>query len=495
MRYRFFTFILFGVLLFLSFAFFAKSSYAVSCSPPISGNYTVSASCSFANTVDGVDAGTGTTNTAVMTIPNAVTLTVGSIANQTIGYGSITIQSGGSIIINKGVGASLVKGPIWMTDADADGYPASTTQYAQGSAPAGGRRRNLLTSVTAADCNDGNAYIFQNVASLVTDADQDGYSPSPTGATQCVGVSAVANTRTYYRDASSAFSWLPVSSLLAGVYVITTYLSSTSWVVLSDVTSVHVVATGGSGYPGGALATKGGSTSADLSVTSGSTMYIGVGYVGGAGSCAGALSPGGAGGAGGYSNDAKGGNGGLGTSLTCGGGGGGGASDVRIGGTALANRVIVAGGSGGGGVGYANSWAGGEGGGATGSAGLDSTYGGWAGGGGVGGAAQAYCANKGCTDGTAGSGGNGGYRGFSTVQAASAGGGGGGYGGGAGASAQASSATSNAGGGGGGGGYSAGTNTVFASGSNANDGFVRLHYTTAVDCNDSNNTIYPGQGC
>lgn len=171
MRYKFFKFIFSSILLFFSFAFFAGSSYAISCSPPISGNYTLTESCTFANTVDGVDAGTGTTNTAVMTIPNAVALTVGSIANQTIGWGSITIQRGGSIIINKGVGASLIKGPIYMTDADADGYPASTAQNLSS-----GKRRNLMTTLSTADCNDNDASKYQNLTNGYPDSDGDTYT-------------------------------------------------------------------------------------------------------------------------------------------------------------------------------------------------------------------------------------------------------------------------------------------------------------------------------
>ena len=140
---------------FLLFAFFTQSSYAVNCAPPVSGNYTLTESCAFANTVDGVDGGTGTTNTAAMTIPNAVTLTIGSIANQAIGYGSITIQRGGSIIINKGVGAKLLKGPLWMQDCNADGIPGSLTQATGTSAPdATYRRRSLMSTIASADTND-----------------------------------------------------------------------------------------------------------------------------------------------------------------------------------------------------------------------------------------------------------------------------------------------------------------------------------------------------
>lgn len=144
---------LFTILLF--FGVFSQPSYAVNCAPPANGNYTLSESCTFANTVDGVDAGSGTTNTAVMTIPNGVTLTIGNIASQTIGFGSITLGNTGSIIINKGVGASLKKGPLWMQDCNADGLPGSLTQATGASAPSTiYRRRSLMSTISSVDTND-----------------------------------------------------------------------------------------------------------------------------------------------------------------------------------------------------------------------------------------------------------------------------------------------------------------------------------------------------
>ncbi len=124
---------------------------AVDCTVPASGNISISSSCTFPGTINGADAGTGTTNTASVTVSNGATLTVG--ATQTIAVGSL-IPSGGSIAIITG-GQIKIGSPLWMTDADADGYPSATTQVLQASAPTNGRRRNLMTSMTTLDCNDG----------------------------------------------------------------------------------------------------------------------------------------------------------------------------------------------------------------------------------------------------------------------------------------------------------------------------------------------------
>lgn len=174
---------------FLLNSLFAVKANAACASVPISGNYTVSASCAFANTVDGVDAGSGTSNTAVLTVNTGQTLTVNSA--QTIGYGSIT--NNGTILLNTNKTAVLQKGPIWMTDQDVDGYVATTTQYAQSSAPANGRRRNLETNITTADCLDTDATKYQNLTGY-TDADGDTYTTGG-GGSVCSGASLPAGYR------------------------------------------------------------------------------------------------------------------------------------------------------------------------------------------------------------------------------------------------------------------------------------------------------------
>lgn len=159
--------------LFLSFSLLiVPRVYAVNCSSvPISGNYTVSSSCEFANTVDGVDTGTGGSNTASITVNSGVTLTIS--AGQTVAFGSLTPT--GSIVITKtGGGGTLRKIPLWMTDADADNYPSSTTQVAQSTTPTNGRRRNLMTSISTTDCYDSSANAKPTQTSYFTTNRGDG---------------------------------------------------------------------------------------------------------------------------------------------------------------------------------------------------------------------------------------------------------------------------------------------------------------------------------
>lgn len=139
-------------LLFFAFLFSAKDVKAVCTS---STSSTVNVDCSFTDTVDGVDAGTGTTNTGAIEITSAATLTIQS--GQTIATGSVTLTDGVLFIIS---GGQLKPGtPLWVIDTDSDGYPDSTTQYAQDSAPSNGIRRNAAGSFTVADCY-GTADVF-----------------------------------------------------------------------------------------------------------------------------------------------------------------------------------------------------------------------------------------------------------------------------------------------------------------------------------------------
>jgi uncharacterized protein (TIGR02145 family) len=180
---------------------------------PPGGDYTVSADCTFAYTVDGVDNGN-------LTIAAGYTLTIN--AGQTVVWNpGKSVFINGAIAINKGTpGGQLKKTYLWMTDADSDNYSATTTQYYGGTAdtpPTGCsncRRRNLMATTTATDCLDsgtGAQYVYQNISSLVTDADHDGYSVG-TAATQCVGATSAIGGRTYYKDSSGNYTWLPSAS-------------------------------------------------------------------------------------------------------------------------------------------------------------------------------------------------------------------------------------------------------------------------------------------
>ncbi len=130
---------------------YASRALAVNCnSIPVSGNYTVSAACTFPNTpYDGIDAGAGSANTAVLTIGTGGSLTI--LAGQTLLVGSVQSNSGGSITIID-TGSFRAPGPIYITDADGDLYAASGSQTTTGSV-----RRNSMTDVYTVDCYDGNA--------------------------------------------------------------------------------------------------------------------------------------------------------------------------------------------------------------------------------------------------------------------------------------------------------------------------------------------------
>lgn len=125
--------------------------YAADCkdaSP--SGNLTVTTVCSFNGTVNGVDSGTGGQNTANLSLAPGGSLTI--LSGQTIAVGSISLN-GGSVTIQNG-GSIALGIPLWMKDADADGYPETTTQYIGQLPPVNGRRRNTQTTIHIADGND-----------------------------------------------------------------------------------------------------------------------------------------------------------------------------------------------------------------------------------------------------------------------------------------------------------------------------------------------------
>lgn len=143
-----------GVLLVGLSVTMRSSVYAVNCaSVPISGSYTVSSSCSFTDMTDGIDAGTGTTNTAVLSVATSQTLTV--LSGQQVAVGSINLKGGGSIVLI-GTGSIKLGTPIWLTDYDVDGVPGSTTQILQSTQPANSFRRNVFSSISTADACDGS---------------------------------------------------------------------------------------------------------------------------------------------------------------------------------------------------------------------------------------------------------------------------------------------------------------------------------------------------
>lgn len=103
--------------------------------------------------------------------------------------------------------SAAVLGPtLYYQDVDGDTFGGATSQSACSSPGAG-----WVTNTS--DCNDASNQVFQTVASLVTDADQDGYSTGA-AASQCVGTTTTVGGRTYYRATSGSFTWLPSASSL-----------------------------------------------------------------------------------------------------------------------------------------------------------------------------------------------------------------------------------------------------------------------------------------
>lgn len=119
----------------------------VGCGAPFSGDHTITSACAFPETIDGLDKGTGYTNTAKLTIGGGGTLTI--LSNQTIATGSF-VNSGGSLTIIDG-GSLKIGTPLFVPDADGDGFPTAnlTTQYI--SSASGVIRRGV---VSALDYND-----------------------------------------------------------------------------------------------------------------------------------------------------------------------------------------------------------------------------------------------------------------------------------------------------------------------------------------------------
>lgn len=109
-----------------------------------SEDYSLTYSCQFPNTIDGVSNGN-------LTIGNGATLTVapGQIVAWTPGK---SILLNGPIVF--GNGASLKRGHVTFTDTDNDGYPDSITPTFSTNTPSGTTRaRYQLTSYTLPDCD------------------------------------------------------------------------------------------------------------------------------------------------------------------------------------------------------------------------------------------------------------------------------------------------------------------------------------------------------
>lgn len=194
---------------------FTTPSWTAGCAAPTTGNLTVSSSCYFSNSNDGVDAG-GTTastlgNTATLTVSTGKTLNVGTaVPNQKVAFGVLSKPAGA--VIARALGAQLMRSPVWVLDTDGDGYPDAANPAGVVSATRPGatyaRRSFINTNIASADCNVSNANVFQNVANLATDGDNDGYISGSTFGTQCAGTTSTVNGRTYYKGTAGTYTFL-----------------------------------------------------------------------------------------------------------------------------------------------------------------------------------------------------------------------------------------------------------------------------------------------
>lgn len=175
MKYKKLFLLIIGVTIFCFSSGFNVRAVDCSDTDENSDRFTLSGSCSFPGQyIDGVDAnGANSTNSAILTIVSGVTLTIPS--QQTLATGTIDMKGGGSIIITKGSQIKL-KTPIYMTDADSDGTPASTSAIIVPNVA--DKRKYTITRPTVSDCKDSGT-LAANVWSATTcsqDLDQDGYT-------------------------------------------------------------------------------------------------------------------------------------------------------------------------------------------------------------------------------------------------------------------------------------------------------------------------------
>jgi hypothetical protein len=172
---------------------------------PAKNNATIhNVACTIA-TIDGVDNATqelSITNTGTLTITGGASLTINNTGKLVLGAlnlinGSIAIETGGAIIAGP---------PLYITDTDADGWPANTMLYV---ATASGRRRlGLMRSLTIPDCNDSNDYRTDNqCCAAITryrDSDGDGYGNPSISQSLCPTAGWVTNNTDCYDGNSNA---------------------------------------------------------------------------------------------------------------------------------------------------------------------------------------------------------------------------------------------------------------------------------------------------
>ncbi len=133
--------------------------------------------------------------------PVNITINSGAI----MAAGVITIRKNVSIAIAGG--GQIVSGkPLYMTDADGDGWPEDFTVY---TATAAGRRRmGLMRSTAVADCNDapGNYDLANASGTYYQDADGDGKGNSAVSSGACFQPPGYVVDNTDCNDGSASVS-------------------------------------------------------------------------------------------------------------------------------------------------------------------------------------------------------------------------------------------------------------------------------------------------
>lgn len=194
-----------------------------------------------------------TSNSASLTISGGgITINNGGIlraSNINLTGGTIAIQTGGQINANS---------PIYITDADADGWPLNFTLYT--STASGKRRLGLMRSYVTADCNDTNDYRVDNQCCVAStyyrDLDGDTYGNPLVSTSSCgapagyvsnnqdcgdtnanakPGSTTCSTTSFTNNSGQSSFDWDCSNSGLTGTACGTTYYTpSVQWVTHSN---------------------------------------------------------------------------------------------------------------------------------------------------------------------------------------------------------------------------------------------------------------------
>lgn len=173
-------------------------TFAISCTGlPAIGSIVLSNCTLTVSSVTGADQANNielsSANSAVLTLNPGASVTINS--GGTLAAGSVALN-GGTIAIDNG-GFTKANTPIYITDADADGWP---DEFTQSTATAGGLRRlSLMRSATTTDCS-GSEFSQTNTCLIVnggactadnqcvsgicgTNADGDSYFSSTAGHT------------------------------------------------------------------------------------------------------------------------------------------------------------------------------------------------------------------------------------------------------------------------------------------------------------------------